>query len=121
MPFDPSQSYGTVFDTNPLLYVQGGTLYRSDTLASVASEAPFVVTGRGSAPASIVQKLAAAAIKMVVAPTGTMANNGAITLGTALPSTYANCYLLLPAGAIAAGSAAGWYFAQMSSTTAGVV
>lgn len=69
-----------------------------------------------------VQKLAACAIPFVVGtPTGSMANNGAITLGTALPATYASCYLNLPANAIQAGSAAGWYFAQMSSTTVGTV
>ena len=76
-----------------------------------------------SAPStpSLVTKLASGAIPFVIAPTGTMANNGAITLGTALPTTYANCYLNLPASAIQAGSAAGWYYAQMSSTTVGQV
>lgn len=68
-----------------------------------------------------VSKLAVCAIPFVIAPTGTMANNGAITLGTALPATYASCYLNLPANAIQAGSSAGWYFCQMSSTTAGTV
>src|SRR6185369_17004034 len=42
-------------------------------------------------------------IPIIIAPTGTMANNGAVTLGTALGTTYANCYLVVPAGAIAAG------------------
>lgn len=76
------------------------------------------------AQASNITKLAASAIPFIIAPTGTMGNNGAITLGTALPTTYANCYLNLPAGAIAAsgpGSAAGWYFCQMSSATVGTV
>lgn len=68
-----------------------------------------------------VQRIVASAIPFVIAPTGTMANNGAITLGTALPTTYANCYLYLPASAIFAGSTAGWYYTQMSSTTAGTV
>lgn len=61
------------------------------------------------------------AIPFIIAPTGTMANNGAITLGTALPTTYANAYVFLPASAISAGSAAGWYFCQMSSATLGTV
>lgn len=53
----------------------------------------------------------------------TMGNNGAITLGTALPITYTNCYLYMLAGDIAAGvpASAGWYFCQMSSTTVGTV
>lgn len=72
-------------------------------------------------PFNAVQVIAQTAIPIIIAPTGTMANNGAITLGTALPVTVANCWLYLPAGAIAAGSAAGFYFTQMSSTTVGVV
>jgi len=66
-------------------------------------------------------KYLAAGIPFILAPTGSMANNGALTLGTALPTTYANAYVYLPANAIAAGSAAGWYFAQFSSTTVGTV
>jgi hypothetical protein len=50
-----------------------------------------------------------------------MGNNGAISALTALPFTYPNCYLWLPTNAINAGSAAGWYYAQMSSATAGTV
>lgn len=65
--------------------------------------------------------VAQSAIPFINAPTGTMANNGAITLGTALPNTYANAYINLPASAISAGSAAGWYFCQMSSATLGTV
>lgn len=83
-------------------------------LRAVSSSA----SGSGS---TILQKLAASAIPFIIAPTGSMANNGAITLGTALPTTYANAYVFLPASAISAGSAAGWYFAQFSSTTLGTV
>lgn len=61
------------------------------------------------------------AIPFISPSTGSMGNNGAISGLTALPLTYANCYLYLPASAISAGSAAGWYFAQMSSSTAGTV
>jgi hypothetical protein len=62
-------------------------------------------------------------VPMILAPTGTMANNGAITLGTALPTGFmgGECYLYLPANAISAGSAAGWYYTVMSSTTVGQV
>jgi hypothetical protein len=55
-----------------------------------------------------------------IAPTGTVAANGAITLGTALDTTYASgLYLAFPAGALFAGSAAGSYWCVMSSTTLG--
>lgn len=56
-----------------------------------------------------------------VAPSGTVAADGALTLGTALPATFGGgLWLYLPAGAIVGGSA-GWYWADMSSTTVGVV
>lgn len=56
-----------------------------------------------------------------VAPSGTVAADGAITLGTALPATFSGgLWLYLPAGAIVSGAAA-WYWADMSSTTVGVV
>lgn len=56
-----------------------------------------------------------------VAPSGTVAVDGTITLGTALPATFSGgLWLYLPAGAIVSGAAA-WYWADMSSTTVGVV
>lgn len=60
-------------------------------------------------------------LTFVHGPTGTMANNGAVTFGTALPAIYANCFILMPAGSIAAGVPAAdtWLFAQMTSTTVG--
>lgn len=78
---------------------------------------------RAVSPPSSPLVIARSAIPFFIAPTGTMANNGAITLGTALPTTYANAYIFLPAGAIAAGvpAASTWYFCQMSSTTVGAV
>lgn len=67
------------------------------------------------------QLLFRGSIPVGIAPTGTMANNGAVTLGTAIPAIYAACYLYLPANAIVAGSAAGLYYTVMSSTTVGQV
>ncbi len=82
----------------------------------------IVATGTRNQVKGVTQGvLSQSAIPFVITPTGTMANNGAITLGTALPTTYANAYLYLPASAISAGSTAGWYFAQMSSATLGTV
>lgn len=79
-----------------------------------------LASGLSGTPGAV-QKIAASAIPFIIAPTGSMANNGVITLGTALPATYANAYINLPASAIQAGSAAGWYFCQMSSATVGTV
>lgn len=72
--------------------------------------------GAGSA-----QKIGATAIPFIIVPTGSMANNGAITLGTALAAIYPSSYVFLPAAAISAGSAAGWYYCAFSSTTVGQV
>lgn len=57
-----------------------------------------------------------------IAPTGTMGANGAVTLGTALNTTYSGgLWLYYAAGAVFSGSAAGFYWTVMSSTTAGTV
>lgn len=62
-----------------------------------------------------------AGIPMGLPSSGTFGTNGALTVTTAFPTTYANAYLYFPAGAICAGSAAGLYYTQMSSATAGTV
>jgi len=62
-----------------------------------------------------------AGVPLVLVSSGSMANNGAITLTTALPFAYAACFMYLPAGAIVTGSSAGWYYAVMSSTTQATV
>lgn len=69
-------------------------------------------------------KFAQTAIPFVIASSGSMANNGAISGLAALPATYSNgCYLYLPVNSISASlpASAGWYFAIMSSATAGTV
>lgn len=55
-----------------------------------------------------------------IAPSGTVAADGTITLGTALPAVFAQISLYLPASAIV-GGAADFYAVEMSSTTVGVV
>lgn len=60
-------------------------------------------------------------LPVIVPSSGSMANNGAITLTTALPATFTACYLVLPASAISAGSSAGVYYTVMSSSTVGQV
>lgn len=67
------------------------------------------------------QKPGANAIPFISEPTGSMANNGVFTRGTAMPTTYANAWSSFAAGAIFSGSAAGWYFTQSTSATAGTV
>lgn len=56
-----------------------------------------------------------------IAPSGTVAADGTLTLGTALPAVFAaGLWLYLPSGAIV-GGAEGFYWTDLSSTTVGVV
>lgn len=68
-----------------------------------------------------IRLLAQSGIPFIMPSSGTFSAAGALSALTALDQTYANCYLFFPANAIATVSAAGFYFAQMSSTTAGTV
>lgn len=67
--------------------------------------------------------LAQSGVPVCLAPNGTVATNGTVTLGTALPTTYSGgIWLRLPANAVGGGtSTAGLYWTVMSSTTVGVV
>lgn len=47
-----------------------------------------------------------------------MGNNGAYVAGTAYGKTYGKCYVYFAVNQIATGVAAGWYYAEASSTTA---
>jgi|HubBroStandDraft_2_1064218.scaffolds.fasta_scaffold180231_1 hypothetical protein len=62
-------------------------------------------------------------VPMLIAATGSIGNNGALTLTTALPTGFMNgpTYQWFPAGAIVSASLAGWYYTLMSSTTVGVI
>jgi hypothetical protein len=71
--------------------------------------------------AGVSSVLAKSGIPLIIPPTGTMANNGAVTLGTALATTYAQAFMWFAANQIAAGVGAGWYYTVMSSTTVGQV
>lgn len=62
------------------------------------------------------------AVPSGVPSSGSVAANGALTLGTALPTAFiAGIWLYFPSGAVYAGSAAGLYWVVMSSTTVGTV
>ncbi len=60
---------------------------------------------------------------LIIAPDGSFANNGVLTSGTANPLIYLKTYTWFPAGAIVAsgaGSAAGWYYTEWTTTTAAI-
>lgn len=71
--------------------------------------------------ATIATPIAESRVPFILVSSGTMGNNGALTLTTALDSTYVSCYIFMPAGAISSGSAAGWYYTVMASATVGQV
>ena len=60
-------------------------------------------------------------IPFVIPSSGTMGNNGALAVTTALDYAYPASYVRLPAGAIQTGSAAGWYYAVWSSASTATV
>lgn len=95
---------------------EGGALYRSDgeywVPQTVGDASP------NSKPLYVTES--AQGVVKGIAPSGTVAADGTITLGTALPAAFAEIALYLPAGAIA-GSSEGFYFVEMSSATVGVV
>lgn len=71
----------------------------------------------GQAPVIVSQS----GIPVMLQSSGTIGDNGALSAITALPITFPSCYMYFPAGAIAAGSAAGLYYVVMSSTSAGTI
>ena len=73
------------------------------------------------APSALPQTLGQSHIPFVLVSSGTMGNNGALSGLTAVAVAYPNAYVWMPSGAISAGSAAGWYYAVFSSTTAATV
>lgn len=60
--------------------------------------------------------LAQSGIPVIIAPNGTIASSGIVTLGTALAATYPFAWFYFPAGAVT-GGAAGVYYATCTSTT----
>lgn len=95
---------GDVFDPSSVA-IAGGTIANAPV-----SRIPYVLSQSG--------------IAMILPSSGSIGNNGALTLTTAIPLSggYAwGCYMYFPAGAISAGSAAGLYFVIMSSNNAGTI
>lgn len=66
--------------------------------------------------------LAQSGVPVGLAPNGTIATNGTVTLGTALSVTYSNgIWLRFPANAVVGDTTGGIYWCVMSSTTVGTV
>lgn len=76
---------------------------------------------RTTSDSSVLKRFLSTSIPMVLPSSGSVGNNGALTLTTALHAVYAQCYMYFPAGALYAGSVAGAYYTVMTSTTQGTV
>jgi hypothetical protein len=75
-------------------------------------------------PAGIASNIASWAVPFIGLSSGTIGNNGALSAITALPTTYTGgAWVLVPAGAIAAGipAAPAWLWCVFSSATAGTI
>lgn len=83
-------------------------------LAILVLALPFLAFGQVVNPTTnLIQQ---SGIPVFLAPNGTIATNGTVTLGTALPTTYPYVWFYFPAGAVSGGSA-GVYYATCTSTT----
>ncbi|MYM34933.1 hypothetical protein GTP38_11355 [Duganella sp. FT94W] len=80
----------------------------------------MVTATTGSGLLNIPRVIAQSAVPVIIVPSGSVAADGTITLGTALNVVYAGAWIKLPAGAIV-GGAAGLYYCTFSSTTVGSV
>lgn len=106
---------GFDFASSPNLGVAG--------LTGVVQVTPDPGTGDGgNAPGAADNCLLRSGMAFCIPPSGTMAANGAVTFGTAMANTYSmGMWTFFPAGAVYAGSVAGFYWTVMSSTTVGQV
>jgi hypothetical protein len=78
-----------------------------------------ITGGQITGVSGVLVKAAVWGVPVIIAGTGSMGNNGAMTLGTALGRTYSNgAWFYLPTNAIQAGSTAGFYWGVASSSTA---
>jgi len=105
--------------TEVLPIVQGGSTVKvavSDLTAGRSVAASSITQNGKSTPYALLNN----GIPMVLPSSGTIGNNGALSGITTIPAgiVYPHAYVYLPANAISAGSAAGYYYAQFSSATA---
>jgi len=89
----------------------------------VASSAGYInqIANPSGTPTFLTSLYAQCGVPMLLQSSGTVGNNGALTLTSATDITYSNCYMTFPQGALFTNSPAGQYFTQMSSHTVGVV
>ena len=97
-------------------------LYNSAFLTDPASGEVTGAMGSEAQLSYFPRVLDESGIPVMVANSGTIATDGTVTLGTALPVAYRGCFMYFPADAVVGDTTGGIYYVDMAtSTTVGVV
>lgn len=99
----------------PVLTATQSPAFTGDVTKSSGSLATTVNTVHGGSQVGYI--FVQSGLPFILPSSGSMGNNGALTITTALPLTYAKAYICLQVNVIASGVAAGCYYATCSSTT----
>lgn len=99
-----------------------GIAFDKDGAMYVTPSGNANITGGTVTGANVEYDLANWGVPFIYVSSGSIANNGALSGITALPTTYSSgAWVYYPANAIEAGSAAGWYWTVFSGTQAGTI
>lgn len=110
-------------------YLNASRMFRAGETVDVAadyaqrfiSEGAAIDSKSGMAWGAQQITLMQTALPVILPSSGSVGDNGALTLTTALLVAYPEAYMFFPAGALFSGSVAGFYYVRMSTVTAGVV
>lgn len=109
------------FASLPSAADNAGNTFRVTDIGAPGCGTLWISDGIGWQPLNGRAQCMKSAVPFILPSNGSVGNNGALTLGVALDRVYPRCYMYFPTGAIFSGSAAGWYWVVMSSTTVGVI
>jgi len=109
------------FASLPAASDNAGNTYRVTDIGKSGSGSLWVSDGTRWVPLNGRAPCMRSTIPFILPSSGSVGNNGALTLSVALDRIYPRSYMYFPTGALFSGSAAGWYWTVMSSTTVGVV
>lgn len=109
-------------DWNAPVLVKDADIDQRSVVTSIKSSSGRISLQIESETMPLSSSLHQSGIPVGVAPSGTMAANGVVTFGTALPMTYSGgIYLYFKAGAVYSASPAAFFYVVMTNTTVGTV